>query len=389
MDYLDPDPFSVSSHGHSLTFYPCGKDRLRALLDIIGAAEKSLRAFYYIFTDDSVGERVRDALAGAARRGVEVRLIVDGFGTSAPGEFFQPVVAAGGSFAVFNARPSVRYLIRNHQKMVIADDRIALIGGFNVSEQYFAPPSQNGWHDLGLELQGPVVIRFSAWFDLLAGWTHDQRARFGDVRRLVREWMPGDGPVRLLIGGPTRVPNSMASTIRRDLARAARLDLVMAYFSPPLSIRALIRRIARKGSARLIMASKSDNGATIGAARSLYIKLLKAGAEIYEFLPCKLHTKLLVIDDVVYVGSANFDMRSLRLNLEMMLRVEDAALAERVRTMIDGMAGASEHVTLARHLARRGWWNALRWRLSFLLVGVLDYTITRRLNLGLNAGEEL
>ena len=98
--------------------------------------------------------------------------------------------------------------------------------------------------------------------------------------------------------------------------------------------------------------------------------------------------KLLVIDDAAYVGSANFDMRSLRLNLEMMLRVEDAPLAAKLREMIDGMAQASDHITLPVHRARRNWLNAIRWKVSFLLVGVLDYTVTRRLNLGLTTGEE-
>ena len=388
MAYRDPDPFSLSAHGHELTFYPCGQDRLRALIDIIGKARTSLHVYYYLFEDDSIGEQVRNALAEAAQRGVAVRLIVDGFGTAASGAFFEPIVKAGGSFAVFNTRRSARYLIRNHQKMVIADGKVALIGGFNVSEHYFAPPAANGWHDLGLELTGPAVNQLSDWFDRLARWTHDDRARFRDIRRMVREWSPGDGPVRLLIGGPTRVPNSLVATIKRDLARATRLDLVMAYFSPPLSMRRLIRRIAGRGTARLVMAAKSDNGATIGAARSLYTRLLKSGTSIYEFLPCKLHMKLLVIDDAAYVGSANFDMRSLRLNLEMMLRVEDAPLAAKLREMIDGMTQASEAITLPVHLARRNWFNAIRWKLSFLLVGVLDYTVTRRLNLGLTSGEE-
>ena len=73
------------------------------------------------------------------------------------------------------------------------------------------------------------------------------------------------------------------------------------------------------------MAAKSDNGATIGASRALYGRLLKAGARIWEFSPCKLHTKLTVLDDTVYAGSANMDMRSLYINLEIVLQVRDAA----------------------------------------------------------------
>lgn len=380
--YRDSESFDVSAQGHDFSFYPAGGDRRRALLDLIGQARRTLYVFYYLFADDDDGAAVRDALAAAARGGLEVHLMVDGFGTATPPAFFDPIVEAGGSFAVFNARRSVRYLIRNHQKMVIADGERALVGGFNVSRHYFAPPEDNGWNDLGVEVRGPVVADLARWYGQLAAWTRDDKAQFRAIRRLVREWHPGDGPVRLLLGGPTRVPSSWARNVRRDLARGSRLDLVMAYFSPPHSMRRLMGRIGRSGAARLVMAARSDNTTTIGAARALYGRLLKAGVKIFEFLPCKLHTKLLVIDDAVYIGSANFDMRSIRLNLELMLRIEDAGLAAAVRGLIDGLAGASEEITPALHRSRRTWFNRIRWRLSWFLVHVLDYTITRRLNLG-------
>src|SRR4029450_12105841 len=87
--------------------------------------------------------------------------------------------------------------------------------------------------------------------------------------------------------------------------------------------------------ARLITASKSDNNATIDAARNTYWGVLKRGVRIYEYRPTKLHTKLFVVDDVVHIGSANFDMRSLFLNLEMMLRVDDKAFAAAMRDFVD------------------------------------------------------
>lgn len=378
--FEDGDPFEVHAQDHEFTFYPCGKDRLAALLELIGSAQKTLDIFYYYFADDDPGEQVRDALAEAARRGVETHLVVDGFGTAARPSFFQPIIDAGGTFAVFNARRSVRYLIRNHQKMAIADGERAMMGGFNVAAAYFAPPSENGWNDLGLMVKGPVVDDLSRWFSGLARWAHEPHAKFLGVRRMVREWDPGSGPVRLLVGGPTRIPSSWSRTVRRDLGKANRLDLVMAYFSPPRSFRRLICRIGQRGKARIVMAAKSDNTATIGASRALYGPMLRAGVEITEFLPCKLHKKLLVIDDVVYIGSANFDMRSIRLNLEMMLRIEDAALADAVRGHIDSIAEASEAITPELHLKRAGFFNRIRWRLGLFLVNVLDYTVTRRLN---------
>jgi len=157
----------------------------------------------------------------------------------------------------------------------------------------------------------------------------------------------------------------------------------MAYFSPPRSIRRLIRKLAQRGGARLIMAGKSDNTTTIGASRALYGNLLHAGVSIAEFEPTKLHLKLMVIDDVTYFGSANFDMRSIRLNLELMVRVEDAALAQKVRGMIDHLESASRPVTLEWFRREATLFNRIRWRLSWFLVSVIDYTVARRLNLGL------
>ncbi|OCC25472.1 cardiolipin synthase B [Croceicoccus estronivorus] len=383
--YSDPAPFSVESHGHELTFYPAGSDRLEALLKLIGRATRTLKLCFYVFEEDKCGRLVRDALAEAARRGVDVTLIVDRFGSDAREAFFVPLVEAGGRFHFFSPRWSRRYLIRNHQKIVIADGERAMIGGFNVQDDYFAPPEENGWHDLGMRLVGDAVEGLELWFDQLAAWTAEPKAQFRAIRRMVREWRPGDGPLRWLIGGPTRVPSTWARHVSKDISRARRLDMIMAYFSPAPFMLGRIARLAEGGEVRLLLPCKSDNGATIGASRSLYRRLLKHGAGIWEFSPCKLHTKLIVVDDAVYIGSGNFDMRSLYLNLELMLRIEDAALAEKMRDYVSLHLPASEHITLAVDRSRRTLFNRLRWRLSWFLVTVLDYSITRRLNLGLGS----
>ena len=98
-----------------------------------------------------------------------------------------------------------------------------------------------------------------------------------------------------------------------------------------------------------------------------------------------LHSKLIVVDDVVYIGSGNFDVRSLYLNLELMFRIEDAALAQRMRAFVGQQLGASQRITVAVDRSRRSLFNRIRWGLSWFLVTVVDYSITRRLNLGLGA----
>lgn len=380
--FCDPPPFTVEAQGQTLTFYPGGPERLDALLSLIDGARERLRLCFYIFATDRSAVRVRDALVAAVRRGVEVRVIVDGFGALADERFFAPFIEAGGKFSSFLARFTRRYLIRNHQKIVIADDRVAMLGGFNVEDAYFVEPGEDGWNDLAFAIEGSAVARLGDWFEKLDDWVSHPQAQFRNIRRKVKSWNAGHGPVQVLIGGPTTDLSSWAREVGADLVEGDRLDMTMAYFSPPPRLIKRMCAIARKGETRLIFPERSDNGATIGAARALYGKLLRSGARIWEFQPCKLHTKLIILDDAVYLGSANFDMRSLFINLEIVLKIEDAALADRLRSYFEHHLPASLEITPALHRSRATWVNRLRWRLSWFLVSVVDYTVSRRLNLG-------
>jgi len=380
-DYTDPPPFSVEAQGHSLAFYPGGRERFDALLGLIAGAERSLKIAFYIFATDEAGEAVRDALVEAAARGVDVRVVVDGFGAEAGETFFTRLVEAGGRFCCFLPRLTRGYLIRNHQKLVVADGRIAMLGGFNVENTYFAAPGEERWADLGFTVEGPVVARIEAWFDQLEEWVTHPKAQFRGIRRRVRDWDGGTGPVRLLIGGPTLRLSSWARLVSQDLVEGDRLDLITAYFSPSRRLARRIRAIAAKGRTRILLPAKSDHAVTIRAARAYYGRLLEAGVRIWEFEACRLHTKLIVLDDAVYLGSANFDARSLYINLEIVLYIEDADLARRMRQFMDDLLPAAREITPAVHAERATWWNRVRWRLALFLVVVIDYTVNRRFNL--------
>lgn len=387
--FREPDPFALTAAGQRLAFYPAGADRRAAMMELLRSAKHSLKLCFYIFAEDAVSREVRDALAEAAARGVAVTLIIDRFGAAASDRFLAPIRAAGGAVLCFSARWSARYLIRNHQKMIVADNERAMFGGFNIADDYFAPPEANGWTDLAVAVEGPAVAGLVEWFDKLTGWTDpDGTPRFREITRAVARWdwaaEGADGTrARWLVGGPTRGLSTWARCVLRDMKQGEQLDMFMAYFSPPSHVLRRIGRIARKGRTRLVMAGKSDNNATIGASRSLYGLLLRRGARIWEFCPSKLHTKLIVLDDTVYVGSANFDMRSLYLNLELMLEVKDAALAERMRAFVSEHIAASEEITPELHKRRATPWNRFRWWCGWVLVSVIDYTVSRRLNLGL------
>lgn len=372
--------------GNRLRLIENGPALRDALIDLIDGAKDSLKLYYYIFATDSSGQLVLDRLIAARARGIAVTLMVDAFGSAdTPPSFFDPLIAAGGHFGRFGARRSTRYLIRNHQKMTIADDRRLLLGGFNVEDDYFGLPEDDAWVDLGVIVEGPQVGAMTNWYGQMWRWVSTKRQRFRTLRRMVRHWHPSlhhdpGHPMRWLIGGPTRRLSPWAQVVKHDLEHAARVDMVAAYFSPGRGMLKRIARAAKRGGARLILPSRSDNGATVAAARLLYGPLLRRGVEIYEYQPRKLHMKLIVIDDCVFIGSANFDMRSLFLNLEIMLRIEDKALAGEVRDFIDRRAKESRQVTLAGYKAGRGLLTLIKQWISYFLVGVLDYTVTRRLN---------
>lgn len=361
-------------------------DQYAALID---GANSSVNIIIYVFTDDPVGRRVRDALVAAVGRGIAVRVIVDSFGSGDTSEeFFASMTNAGIRLAFFSRKWRSSYLIRNHQKLLIVDREAVLVGGFNLSESYFDGRSIDGWTDLGLVLRGPAAAAMFDWFERLYNFTQSSDGQWLKLRRVIRGWQSANqqnGAFSWLVGGPTQRLSPWARAIRTDLALGKRIDMVMAYFSPGQGMLRRMGRAGLRGKVRLITAARSDNAATIGAARLLYSYLLRKRVSVLEYQPQRLHMKLVVVDDAVYIGSANFDMRSIFVNLEVMLRIEDGALAKQARAIIDHMAVQSNEISPAWIKARATWLTRLRWIMSWFIVSTLDYSVVRRLNFGLEA----
>jgi cardiolipin synthase len=203
-----------------------------------------------------------------------------------------------------------------------------------------------------------------------------------DLRRLLHRHTQRKGALQWQYSGPIRRGHPWTVGVARDLHSAQRLDMIAAYFSPPFAMLRRLRRMGDRGAVRILTAARSDNNATIAAARHTYAKLLRHRVRMFEFLPEKLHTKLLIVDDVVHLGSANFDFRSLYLNLEMMLRIEDSGFAAQMRGYFERQLDDAQEVTPELHRRRASWWRRVKWALSNFLVTAVDYTVTRRLNFG-------
>ncbi|WP_293940206.1 phosphatidylserine/phosphatidylglycerophosphate/cardiolipin synthase family protein [Sphingomonas sp.] len=376
---------TVTIDGNQLTLLTEGPQRLAALLGLIDGAKKSLRLLYYIYTADRSGEQVRDALIRAVDRGVGVALLIDGFGSGkTPENYFQDLHAKGARFCRFNPAYGRRYLLRNHQKLALADCETdncrVLIGGFNVEDSYFGTVEEGAWRDIGLIVEGPVARRLGPYYDALMGWAQHKGARLKALRGVVRHFSEGDGKLQWQFGGPMQRKSPWTLATVHDLAQAKNLDMIAAYFAPMASMLSRIARVASTGGrVRVVTASKSDNRATIDAARFTYSRLLRRRVEMFEYLPTKLHSKLLIMDNVVHIGSSNFDIRSLYLNMEMMLRVDDPDFAMMMRGYFEHEIGDSIAVTAKVHKDRGNWFERIRWWIGFFLVNSLDFTVTRRL----------
>ena len=371
--------------GHDLHVVHLPQDRLGAVLGLIARAEKSIQMFFYMFGDDATGREVRDALVTAANNGVHVQLIIDSFGSgNVSDRFFDALVEAGGCYHCFSTRKGLGYIIRNHQKILIADSAHALVGGFNITDDYFGRAGDNSWEDLGIIVSGAQAQKLSDYFEDLARASNNGKVRYSSIRNIILQWRPGIGQVQWLLGGPTNRISPWAITFKRSLEAGKRVDIVSAYFSPSQTI---LRRIAKaakhnKGS-RLVVAGKTDNNATIAAARLLYRYLIRRKARIFEFQSRPLHMKLMVIDDTVYIGSANLDVRSMFINLEIMVRIKDAGLALHMRKLIDELVTQSEEQTRILLKARDSYWSRFKAALAYFLVNSVDYTIGRRITFGL------
>ena len=366
--------------GNRIELIEGGEERLRALLDLISRAEHSVRVLFYMFNADWAGALVRDALVEAARRGVAVKLLVDGFGSTAQPKFFAKLTECGGETCVFNPSYGARYLVRNHQKLAVADERLAIIGGANIDDSYLSDEGPRHWRDLWVSVEGPCVSCAAEYFEALFRWSNRKHARLKSLRRMVGHYSQWRGPVQWKFSGPLSMKNSWWRSIGRDINRGRSLEMIFAYFAPPGAMIRRIGKLGRRGRARIITSARSDNNATIAAARHSYSRLLRRHVQMYEYGPAKLHTKLAMVDDIVYVGSSNFDYRSLYINLEVMLRVKDAAFAALVRTYFDNEAAASRWISPALHKKRANPWRRIKWAISHFLVNIIDYTVTRRLN---------
>lgn len=344
------------------------------MLEAIDKARESVRLEMYIFRADPVGEQFRQALVGARQRGLKVWVLIDALGSYPLADSFWKVFrASGGQFRRFNPIIPHRFSIRDHRKILVCDQAVAFIGGFNLASAYRGDGVKSGWRDLGLKVGGKLARELAAAFDDMFECAAFRHRPFTRLRKSIRQKTVTAPEAKLLLGGPSR-NNPIKRALRADLKEALQVQIMSPYFLPPWRIRRqLLQAAARPGAkVQIIVPGRSDVPLTQLAAQSFYRRLLLGGVEIYEYQPQILHAKLFVIDSVVYVGSTNLDSRSLSINYELMVRLTNPKREQEGREIFQEALGHCRRVDLADWRKSRSLWDRIKARLAYLLLARVD-----------------
>ncbi|QGY03850.1 cardiolipin synthase [Methylobacterium mesophilicum SR1.6/6] len=329
--------------GNTVRMFRNGDAAYPVMLEAIRAARTSIALSSYIFRNDATGGEFCDALVDAQGRGVQVRVIIDGIGG---GYFRAPVyrrlTAAGVPAALFmhSALPwRMPFLnLRSHKKLLILDGRVAFTGGLNISHpNRVALKPEHPIRDTHFRLTGPVVEQLAAAFAadwaFVAGENLDGPPWFVDLEP--------DGPsvARAVTSGPDADVEKIEQVILQALACARRsVRFVTPYFLPDELVTGALAQAATRGiTVDVVVPRVSDHPFIDWAARAHLDPLLRAGVRVWLDEPPFDHSKAMVVDDIwCFVGSANWDMRSFRLNFELNVEIIDAELAAELDRFIRG-----------------------------------------------------
>ena len=336
-----------------------GDEIFPAMLAAIRAAQKTITFETYIYWSGDIGREMAEALAERARAGVKVSVLLDWVGSLKMEEALLQTMRDAGAH-VERYRPLHWYHLgrmnnRTHRKLLVVDGRIAFTGGVGVAEQWTGHAQDpDHWRDIHFQLEGPAVAQFQAAFN--DNWIKTT----GEVLSGDDYFPPlqavGEVDAHMFIASPAGGSESMHLMYLMGIAAAERsIDLQAAYFVPDALIhKALIDARRRGVRVRVLVPGEHIDSDTVRlASKAEWGPLLQAGVEIHEYLPTMMHNKLLIIDEeMVSVGSTNFDVRSFRLNDEASLNVYDRGFGRRMTEVFNADLQHSRRYTYETWAAR-------------------------------------
>jgi cardiolipin synthase len=337
------------SGGNTFDVLENGDEIFPAMLGAIDEARERVSFETYIYQKGAVAAEFTRRLEAAARRGVQVNLVVDSFGSSSmPDEDVQRLRNAGSHIAEFNGPrwyelEEVNY--RTHRKILVVDGRVGFVGGVGVADHWSGhAQDKDHWRDTQIRMRGPIVSRLEAAFyenfieggGIVTPSLEPEPASTSDIDALIVKGMPTGGS------------NDLKRLYLLTLAMARRtVEITTPYFITDESSMWAIHDAAARGvRIRVLMeGDRTDARSVKYASRQAYDELLSLGVELHEYQPTMMHTKAIVVDGIWSVfGSANFDNRSLELNDELNVAVWNRDLAARLTANFEADLRASRRI---------------------------------------------
>jgi cardiolipin synthase len=335
--------------GNRVTPLHNGEQAYPDMLAAIARAKRSVWLETYIFDADDTGRQFAEALAAAQRRGVQVRVLLDGIGhltlrTPASTLLRELGVPVAKFLPPRWWPPMLHGNLRNHHKLMTVDGEAAWVGGMNISDRHWVTRAREPVVDLHFRVEGPVVAQLEGVFADV--W------RFAAREKLAcSEPAPARGGTscRAITDGPNDAVDRLQLVLLAAIANAhQRICIMTPYFIPTRELSGALESAALRGVAiEIVVPRRSDQWWADCATRRWLTQLVGRSIHVYYRPGPFAHTKLFLMDDYyAQVGSANIDPRSLRLNFELQVELYDAALVGELRAHFDQARAASREVTV-------------------------------------------
>lgn len=379
---MSPD-IGAQTPGNHITLLQNGTAFFPALLKAIAEAQHDVHLETYIFELDETGRRVSDALSAAARRGVRVRVVVDGFGSRDFVARMQAALAESGvEMLVFRKDLGLfslqrRRLRRLHRKLTVVDGQIAFVGGINIIDDSNAPHEASPRFDYAIRIEGPLVrvvqaVQEALWHVL--SWASFRRRPHLTKPSLAEKAKPAHaGNIRaaLVIRDNLRHRKDIEDEYLKAIGSARdEITIANAYFLPGRRFRTALLDARKRGVAvTLLLQGRIEYWLLHHACQAVYPQLLSEGVSIVEYRKSFLHAKVAVIDkDWATVGSSNIDPFSLMLAREANVIVRDTAFTHELRSSLLTAMDDGGILLSADHWQKRPWrLRVLSW-IAFGLV---------------------
>ncbi|WP_166251748.1 cardiolipin synthase ClsB [Marinobacter salicampi] len=367
--------------GNAISLMTNGDEFFARALEMVRAARQEVLIETFMVIDDSVGRELQEALIAAAKRGVWISVLADGYGTHfLPEGFIQEMERVGIHFCLYHPQPRwlrVRANIfkRLHRKILVVDGHTAFIGGINYEADHLSRFGAESKQDYAAELTGPIVDEIHLFAREAIQEYSGGRLRFVELVKEKASKAGGQNAAMRFVARDNRSHrNSIENAyLARISAAEHRIVIANCYFFPGYRVLRALRNAARRGvEVTILTQGRPDSRLARAAGSLLYDFLVESDIQVFEYWERQLHAKIAAFDDEwATIGSSNLDPLSLSLNLEANVFVQDGAFNSRIRKAIGELIYGSEVV-----LINDSWWKRrtlLKGFISFLVYHFLRH----------------